>query len=105
MHFTSWKLYQGQPFALQLLWENGKAFASWSGEVTRDKRGDILNDSSSIVQLGKKFADGLGLDDNQQVRMEHFVQLDNCSYNQYYVVQEIILPPSSWWSFPLFMWP
>ena len=64
--------------------------------MTRGKRGDILNDSSSIVQLGKKFADGLGLDDNQQVRMEHFVQLDNCSYNQYYVVQEIILPPSSW---------
>ena len=64
--------------------------------MTRDKRGDILNDSSSIVQLGKKFADGLGLDDNQQVRMEHFVQLDNCSHTQYYVVQEIILPPSSW---------
>ena len=105
MHLTSWKPYQGQPFALQLQWENGKAFASWSGEVTSGKRGDILNDSSSIVQLGKKFADGLGLDDKQQVGMEQVVQLDNCSRTQYYVVQEIILPPSSWWSFPLFMWP
>ena len=64
--------------------------------MTHGKRGDILNDSSSIVQLGKKFADGLGLDDNQQVGMKHFVQLENCSRTQYYVVQEIILPPSSW---------
>ena len=61
------KLYQGQPFALQLQWADGKAFTSWSGEVIRSTKHDPLTSTSSVIQLGKKFADSLGLVEDQQV--------------------------------------
>lgn len=61
------KTFQGQPFALQIQWTNGKAFTSWSGEVIHSKKHDLLNGSSSVIQLGKKFADSLGLVEDQQV--------------------------------------
>ena len=60
-------MFQGQPFALQLQWTDGKAFTSWSGEVIRTKKHDPLTGSSSVIQLSKKFADTLGLEDGQQV--------------------------------------
>jgi len=59
--------FQGQPFALQLQWTEGKAFTSWSGEVIRSNKHDPIYGSSSVIQLGKKFADLLGLDEDQQV--------------------------------------
>ena len=59
--------FQGQPFALQLQWTEGKAFTSWSGEVIRSKKHDPMYGSSSVIQLGKRFADSLGLDEDQQV--------------------------------------
>lgn len=63
----SWITFQGQPFALQLQWTDGKAFTSWSGEVIHSKKHDPIYGSSSVIQLGKKFADSLGLDEDQQV--------------------------------------
>ena len=59
--------FQGQPFALQLQWTDGEAFTSWSGEVIRSKKHDPIYGSSSVIQLGKRFADSLGLDEDQQV--------------------------------------
>jgi len=58
---------QGQPFAIQLQWQNGKAFTSWSGVVTRSQKHDSWAGTPSTIELGKKFADALGLEDNQQV--------------------------------------
>ena len=60
-------MLQGQPFALQLQWESCSAFTSWSGEVIHSKKHDLSTGSSSVVLLGKKFADSLGLDKDQQV--------------------------------------
>lgn len=60
-------MLQGQPFALQLQWESGSAFTSWSGEVIHNNKHDVLTGSPSIVLLGKKFADSLGLNEDQQV--------------------------------------
>lgn len=48
-------------------WTDGKAFTSWSGEVIRSKKHDPIYGSSSVIQLGKKFANSLGLDEDQQV--------------------------------------
>lgn len=50
---------QGQPFAIQLQWENGKAFTSWSGVVTRSQKHDSWAGTPSTIELGKKFADAL----------------------------------------------
>ena len=61
------KMLQGQPFALQLQWESCSAFTSWSGEVIHSNKHDLLTGSPSIVLLGKKFADSLGLSEDQQV--------------------------------------
>ncbi|KAL9964534.1 hypothetical protein ACROYT_G028189 [Oculina patagonica] len=70
---------QGQPFALQLQWTNGKAFTSWSGEVIHSKKHDLLSGSASVIQLGKKFADSLGLVEDQQVLVEPVVSIPSCN--------------------------
>ncbi|KAJ7381853.1 Peroxisome biosynthesis protein pex1 [Desmophyllum pertusum] len=51
----------------------------WSGEVIRSKKHDPLNGSSSVIQLGKKFADSLGLNDNQQVLVEPVISITSCN--------------------------
>lgn len=70
---------QGQPFALQLQWESGSAFTSWSGEVIHNNKHDVLTGSPSIVLLGKKFADSLGLNEDQQVLVEPVLSIPSCN--------------------------
>lgn len=70
---------QGQPFALLLQWLNGKAFTSWSGEVIHGKKYESWTGTQSTIEIGRKFADALGLDDNEEVIVEPVVGIPSCN--------------------------
>lgn len=57
----------GKVIVFKVEWPEGRAFVSWSGDVTVNRSVSIAQTQSSVVEMGRKFAELNGIHDGQQV--------------------------------------